>query len=87
MRTALIIVGGLVLWTAIVGIARLTAGEGRPTPATTTTAFVVLWVAVAAANMAMGIVRAGYTWREELPIFLVITAIPVAVAWATRRFL
>jgi hypothetical protein len=38
-----------------------------------------VWV-VAAVNMWIGVTRAGYSVTEELPIFLLIFAVPVAVA-------
>jgi hypothetical protein len=42
--------------------------------------FAVLWLVLAAANMWVGISQAGYSFREELPIFLLIFLLPVAVA-------
>jgi hypothetical protein len=44
--------------------------------------FAVLWAAAAAANMYVGIARAGYSFQEELPVFLVIAGVPIAVGWA-----
>ena len=87
MRTALIILGGLLLWGVCLGIAKLVAGAERPAYTLATVAFVVAWLAIAAANMWVGVTQAGYTWREELPIFLVIFALPAVVALIARRFL
>ena len=42
--------------------------------------FAVAWFLLAAANMWIGISRAGYSFLEELPIFLVIYLFPVTVA-------
>jgi len=39
-----------------------------------------VWLAVALINMWLGVSRAGYSVAEELPIFLVIFAIPAAAA-------
>jgi len=47
---------------------------------TATVAFVVLWCVAAAANMWVGVSHAGYSFREELPIFLLIFLLPSAVA-------
>lgn len=51
--------------------------------------FSALWVIVAAANMYVGVARAGYSFMEELPIFLLIAGVPiaagVAVAWWLAR--
>jgi hypothetical protein len=41
---------------------------------------VVLWFITAAANMWIGVSRAGYSFQEELPIFLLIFLLPCAVA-------
>ena len=87
MRTALIILGGLVLWGVCLGISKLVAGAERPAYTLATVVFVVAWLAIAAANMWVGVTRAGYSWREELPIFLVIFALPAVVALVARRFL
>jgi len=76
MRTLIIIVGGLVLWSVCLGVARLLAGSTK----TATLVFVALWFVVAAANTWIGISQAGYTFKEELPIFLLIFLLPVAVA-------
>ena len=42
--------------------------------------FAVLSFMLAAANMWIGISQAGYSFKEELPIFLLIYLLPVAVA-------
>lgn len=76
MRTLIIILGGLALWGASLGLARLLAASTK----TATIAFAVLWFLVAAGNMWIGISQAGYTFKEELPIFLLIFLLPVAVA-------
>jgi hypothetical protein len=47
---------------------------------TATVAFVVIWFVAAAANMWIGVSQAGYSFREELPIFLLIFLLPSAVA-------
>jgi hypothetical protein len=42
--------------------------------------FVALWLGIAGANLWVGVVKAGYTVSEELPIFLLIFAVPAGVA-------
>jgi hypothetical protein len=85
MRTALIILGGFVLWGACLGIARLTAGSSSSAIGAATSIFVVLWFGIASMNMWTGIAKAGYSFREELPIFLLIFLVPslaaVVVKW------
>ena len=79
MRTAIIIVGGLVL----LGLFALVGWWLASGPQFTTTAaklFIPIWLAIALINMWLGVSRAGYSVVEELPIFLVIFAIPAAAA-------
>jgi len=80
MRTLLVILGGLVLWGATLGVARLGGGSTSLSSWTATGVFAVVWFVLAAANMWIGISRAGYSFLEELPIFLVIYLLPVTVA-------
>ena len=42
--------------------------------------FVLLWLAISAANMWVGVTKAGYAVGEEFPIFLLIFALPAAIA-------
>lgn len=80
MRTLIIIFGGFILWGASLGVARLLGGSAALSTWTATIVFAVLWVVLAAANMWVGVSHAGYSFREELPIFLLIFLLPVAVA-------
>jgi hypothetical protein len=78
MRTAIIIVSGFIVLAIFVVGPRL---AGRPEwAATGAKAFIVLWLVAALANMWVGVSRAGYSVAEELPIFLLIFAVPSAVA-------
>lgn len=43
-------------------------------------AFVPAWLLVAAVNMWVGVAHAGYSAREEFPIFLLVFAVPAVVA-------
>jgi hypothetical protein len=42
--------------------------------------YVAFWFIIAGTNMWVGVARAGYSLAEELPIFLLIFGLPVAVA-------
>ena len=86
MRTALIILGGFVVWGIFVAAAR-TLGNSTRGIGPATIAFVVVWFLVAAVNMYFGVARAGYAFREELPIFLVILLVPAVVAFVAQRWL
>ena len=80
MRTAIILAVGFVLWAACLGVAKVLASSNTSSMITATVAFVVIWFVAAAANMWMGVSQAGYSFREELPIFLLIFSLPSAVA-------
>lgn len=43
-------------------------------------AFVPIWLLLALANMWVGVTHAGYTVRQELPILLLVFAVPAVVA-------
>lgn len=80
MRTALIILGGLLLLGLCLFAGRLIAGAGTTTMVAGAKIFIPIWLGAALFNMWMGVARAGYSVAEELPIFLLIFAIPAAVA-------
>ena len=78
MRTFIIIGIGFALLGLCLGAGWLAGGEGKLK--TAALVFVGLWFIAAAANMYVGVARAGYSFMEELPIFLLIFAVPAAVA-------
>ena len=80
MRTALIILGGLLLFGACMASRRWLGGTGPESIAVAVRVFVPLWLCAALFNMYVGVTRAGYSVKDELPIFLVIFLIPAAVA-------
>lgn len=84
MRTTLILIGGFVLWGLSLGAARLVAPGSGSALTNATFGFIVLWLALAAANLWAGVARAGYSFVEELPIFALIFLLPTAVAAIVR---
>ena len=78
MRTAIIIVGGVVLFLVAAYAAHRAGGDGAVV--TIAKVFLVIWPILALLNLWAGVARAGYTVAEELPIFLVIAAVPMAIA-------
>lgn len=78
MRTALIIFGGFVLLGIFALVGR--ALKGPPGLAQGSLLFVPVWLAIASGNMAIGVLKAGYSVAEEAPILLVIFAPPAALA-------
>jgi len=82
MRTLKIIIGGFLLLTICLVGARAVGGT-MPSVATGAKVFIPIWLVVAAVNMWLGVSRAGYSVGEELPIFLLIFALPAVVAGVT----
>ena len=80
MRTLLFILGGFVLLAACLGVGKSMAGGFGEGMRMSIIAFAALWFVIAAANMWIGIVKAGYSFGDELPIFLLIYLLPLAGA-------
>ena len=80
MRTLIIILAGFMLWAACLGTARLLTGIAGSSMTTATLAFIAVWFVATVVNMWIGITQAGYSFRDELPIILVIFLLPVLTA-------
>ena len=78
MRSAIILGIGFVLLGLCLGLGWYTGGAARLRMAALL--FVALWFIGTAVNMYVGVTRAGYSFREELPIFLLLFCVPVVVA-------
>lgn len=79
MHMLLVIVGGLVM----LGLFALFGwlwGDSSAAVATAAGLFVPLWAVVALVNMWVGVNHAGYGVREELPILLIVFAVPSIAA-------
>lgn len=88
MRTLLFLLGGVLLLAAFLLLAKLFSINFADAMRWTTIAYIALWFIIAAANMWIGVARAGYSVAEELPIFLLIFGLPVAGAILIKwRFL
>ena len=75
MHTVKVLAVGFVLLGLFILIGRW-LGHGSPAALY----FVPAWLIIAALNLWYGVTRAGYTIADELPIFLLIFAVPSAVA-------
>jgi hypothetical protein len=75
MHTIMVMLGGFLL----LGICLL-AGRFMKTMAIAALIFIPIWLGATLINMWIGVSRAGYSVAEELPIFLVVFAIPALVA-------
>ena len=84
MRTTLFLVAGFLLLATVFILARLFATNYPSAAATTTTAFVALWLALTGFNLWTGVAKAGYSIGEELPVFLLLFGVPAALAIVLR---
>jgi uncharacterized membrane protein YwaF len=76
MHTVLVIVGGVILLGAFLLLGKVTSGM----LSAWALAFIPVWLLAAFGNMWFGVKRAGYTWADEFPIFLVVFAVPALIA-------
>jgi hypothetical protein len=81
MHTIKVIAIGLGLLGACLLVGRL-IGAGPPALALARAAlvFLPLWLIGAAINMWVGVSKAGYSVSDEAPVFLMVFAVPAAVA-------
>jgi hypothetical protein len=80
MRTVLFLSAGILLLVAFYVLARLFSEHYPNAPNVALIFYVVVWLLIAASNMWVGVAKAGYSAAEELPIFLVIFGVPLAIA-------
>jgi hypothetical protein len=80
MRTVIIILGGFLLLGTCVLAGRWLGGDNTKVIVVAAQVFIPIWLAAAGINMWVGVAHAGYTVVEELPIFLLIFALPAAAA-------
>lgn len=80
MRSLLFLVAGLLLMGGSLLLGKLFAGQQPEATRIATWAFIAVWLVIAGANMWAGIAKAGYPVSDELPIFLLIFAVPAAAA-------
>jgi hypothetical protein len=80
MRTVQFIIAGCLLGGAFLLLGKLFSGHFPAAPRVATWLFVIAWLLLAAGNMWVGVAKAGYSAGEELPILLLVFAVPAAVA-------
>ncbi|TFZ45097.1 hypothetical protein E5C33_11540 [Stenotrophomonas maltophilia] len=79
MHVLLVMVGGVVLLGVFLLFGRLWSVGTSQLP-TALIAFMATWLLVTVANMWVGVSKAGYAVREELPILLLVFAVPALLA-------
>jgi len=80
VRTPLFLLVGFLLLGACLLLGRLFSSNYPGASYAATVTFVILWLGISSANLWVGVVKAGYTLSEELPIFLLIFALPTSAA-------
>jgi hypothetical protein len=79
MHMVMVIGGGVILMGVFLLFGRLWGGDVAGM-ALAARVFIPVWLLVAIANLWVGVSRAGYNVREELPILLVVFLMPAAIA-------
>ncbi len=79
MHMLMVILGGIVLLGVFLLFGQLWGGT-TPALGTAAKAFIPVWLGVSVANLWVGVNKAGYTVAQELPILLVVFAVPAVVA-------
>lgn len=79
MHMLLVILGGCLLLGVFALFGKLWGAETAAVAAGAYY-FIPVWMAVALVNMWVGVTHAGYTFMQELPILLVVFAVPAAIA-------
>lgn len=88
MRTGLFLLAGLLLMSALLLLAKLFAENFPSAPNWALACGLGVWLAATGFNMWIGVSKAGYSVSEELPILLLLFAVPAAIAALARwRFL
>lgn len=79
MHMAMVIGGGIVLLGLFLLFGRLWGGSA-PDLAVAAKLFIPAWAVVSLVNMWVGVTKAGYSVRDELPILIIVFLVPVAIA-------
>jgi hypothetical protein len=80
MRTLLFLLVGLLLLTASMMLGKLFSSNYPGATFAATVIFVALWLGISGVNLWVGVAKAGYSLKEEFPIFLLIFSVPTIVA-------
>ena len=79
MHMAMVIGGGIILLGLFLLFGKLWGGID-PAWGTAAKAFIPAWLVVSLVNMWVGVTKAGYSVREELPILLIVFLVPAVLA-------
>ena len=88
MRTILFLVAGLFLMASFLIVAKMFSEHFPSAPNWAVILGLSLWLMITATNMWIGVSKAGYSVADELPILLLLFAVPAAAVVLVRwRFL
>ncbi len=80
-HTIKVIAVGFALLVVCLVVGRFVGGAGQPAAlARSALVFIGLWFIGAGINMWIGVSKAGYSVKEEIPFFFIVFLIPAAVA-------
>jgi hypothetical protein len=80
MRTLLFLFVGFLLLTASVILGKLFSSNYPGATFAATVIFVALWLGISGVNLWVGVAKVGYSFNDELPIFLLTFGVPAIVA-------
>jgi hypothetical protein len=84
MRTIIILTAGLLIFAGLFLYSRLFVQHYPNATTWATWGFVAAWLSATVFNLWVGVSHAGYSVREELPILLLLFAVPAGVALLVR---
>jgi len=84
MRTLLFLTSGLLLMASLLIVAKLLSEHFPSAPNWALAIGLSFWLTVTGANMWIGVYKAGYSLMEEMPILLLLFAVPAALAVLPR---
>lgn len=88
MRTAMFLAAGLFLMASLLIVAKLFSEHYPSAPNGALALGLGLWLAATGTNMWIGVSKAGYSVADELPILILLFAVPAVAAVLVRwRFL
>lgn len=79
MHMLMVVMGGLVLLGVFLLFGQLWGGTA-PALGTAAKVFIPVWLIVSVVNLWIGVSKAGYTVAQELPILLIVFAVPAVAA-------
>jgi len=79
MHVVLVIIGGIILLGLFLLFGKLWGGS-TPDYATVAKLFIPVWAIMAIINLWVGVEKAGYSVKEELPILIIVFLVPAVFA-------